>query len=377
LLTNYGVIDLLWFDWDGGDPQYDQAATYGLVRKLAPKIIINNRLDLGRGNSDREILSPNADYYTPEQSIGQFDNQRPWETCMTLGTQWSWKPDDTIKSLRECIDILVRCVGGDGNLLLNVGPMPSGEIEPRQVEVLQALGRWLQRNGDSIYSTRGGPCKPGPWGASTCRDNRIFLHVLNWTDTTLALPPLPCKVTGSSLLSGGNVAFKQTDQAVEITVDPKDRDPIDTIVVLDLDKPAAAIAPVNVPSGSLAAGKPASASNVFQNSPAYGPDKAFDDDRDTRWAADAGVKQAWLQVDLGKPMSFNRAVIDEAYPRIRRFQLEKRDGDSWKSFFEGKTVGEKAVFDFDTVTASQVRLNVLEADDGATIWEFQLLMRNP
>jgi alpha-L-fucosidase len=377
LLTNYGVIDLLWFDWDNGKPLYDQTATYALVHSISPKIIINNRLDIGPENSDREILSPSADYYTPEQDIGQFDNTRPWETCMTLGTQWSWKPNDTIKSLRECIDILVRCVGGDGNLLLNVGPMPSGEIEPRQVEVLQALGRWLQRNGDSIYSTRGGPYKPGPWGASTCRDNRVFLHVLNWPDTTLVLPPLPCKVTGSSLLSGGKVFFKQNDQDFEIIVDPKDRDPLDTVVVLDLDKPAASLAPIQVPSGSLAAGKPATASNVYQNSPIFGPDKAFDDDRDTRWACDSGVKQAWLQVDLGKPMAFNRAVIKEGFDRIRRFQLEKREGDEWKPFFEGKTVGEKTAFDFDAVTAQQIRLNVLEALDGPTIWEFQLLMRKP
>ena len=377
LLSNYGPIDLLWFDWDGGDPQYDQAATYDLVRSLAPKIIINNRLDLGPGNSDRVILNPNADYYTPEQAVGQFDNTRPWETCMTLGTQWSWKPDDTIKSLRECIDILVRCVGGDGNLLLNVGPMPSGEIEPRQVEILEGMGRWLQRYGDSIYATRGGPYKPSPWGAATCRDNRVYLHILSWPDTILVLPPLPCKVTGSSLLSGGKVAFRQTDQTFEIIVDTKDRDPLDTIVVLDLDKPADPLIPIKVPSGSLAAGNPASASNVFQNSPAFGPDKAFDDDRDTRWACDSGVKQAWLQVDLGKPAAFNRAVIEEGFDRIQRFQLEKRDGDSWKPFFEGKTIGPRGIFDFDTVTAQQVRLNVLEADDGPTIGEFQLLMRKP
>lgn len=378
ILTNFGPIDLLWFDWDNGKPLYDQAATYGLVKSLAPKIVINNRLDIGPGSSDREILSPNADYYTPEQAIGQFDNQRPWETCMTLGTQWSWKPDDKIKSVRECINILIRCVGGDGNLLLNVGPMPNGEIEPRQVEVLEGLGRWLKANGESIYSTRGGPYISGPWGASTRKGNRIFLHPLDGEENTLRLSNLPCKITASHTLAGGKVVpLTQTPEGIEISVDPKGRDPFDTVIVLDLDKSAESIEPLRVLLTSLAVGKSASASNVYQNSADYGPDKAFDGDPDTRWACDAGVKQAWLQVDLGKPMSFNRAVIKEGYDRIQRFQLEKREGNQWKSFFEGKTIGENGAFDFPTVTAQQVRLNVLEAEDGPTIWEFQLLTKKP
>jgi alpha-L-fucosidase len=83
LLTNYGPIDLLWFDWDGGEPRYEQQQTYGIVKTLQPQIVVNNRLDLGPGNSDRQILSPHADYYTPEQQVGAYDDQRPWESCMT------------------------------------------------------------------------------------------------------------------------------------------------------------------------------------------------------------------------------------------------------------------------------------------------------
>ena len=70
-----------------------------------------------------------------------MQTDRPWETCMTIGDQWAWKPNDNIKSLKTCLQTLVQVVCGDGNLLFNVGPMPDGRIEPRQVETLKEDGR--------------------------------------------------------------------------------------------------------------------------------------------------------------------------------------------------------------------------------------------
>jgi alpha-L-fucosidase len=364
LCTNYGRLDILWFDGLGGTAKdWDSEKLFPMIRSLQPQIVINNRAGLP------------ADHDTPEQEIGKFQNTRPWESCITICNQWAWKPDDTMKSLKQCLDTLIRCAGGDGNLLFNVGPMPDGRIEPRQADRLREMGSWLRQYGKSIYATRGGPYKPGQWGASTYQADRVYLHILKWSDETLSLPPLPCKVTGSSLMTGGKLSFKQTDQAIEIAVDPKDRQDIDTIVVLELDKPANTIAPINIHSASLAAGKKATASNVHQKDPNYGPDKAFDDDDATRWATDSGTHQAWLQVDLGKPTAFNRVIIHEACPpaRIQKFQLERLEGDAWKPFFEGTTVGEKGEFKFETVTAQQVRLNILEATEGPTIWEFRIL----
>ena len=78
---------------------------------------------------------------------------------MTICRQWAWKPNDEMKSLQQCLHSLVLCAGGDGTLLFNVGPMPDGRIEPRQVERLKEMGAWLARYGDTIYRTRGGPWK--------------------------------------------------------------------------------------------------------------------------------------------------------------------------------------------------------------------------
>ena len=251
LLTRFGRIDLLWFDWDGGTIPWDQEGTYRLVRGAQPAIIVNNRLDCSFGglSADKDI-GPQADYLTPEQVIGAYNDKQPWETCMTLGTQWSWKPDDKIKTVDEVIRILAGCAGGDGNLLLNVGPMPDGRIEPRQVDVLKGVGAWLVRCGESIYGTRGGPFKPGEYGASTRRGNRIYLHVFAWTGPSLRLPPIPAKVVGSRVLGGGAATVRQTESALEIFVAEGDRHPADTVVVLELDGPAAGIPAIEMPAGS-------------------------------------------------------------------------------------------------------------------------------
>ena len=362
ICSNYGRIDIVWFDGLGGSAKdWDAENLFRMIRQLQPHVIINDRAGLP------------ADHDTPEQTIGGFQRGRPWETCMTICQQWAWKPNDQMKSLKECIQTLVRVAGGDGNLLFNVGPMPDGRIEPRQVDRLKEMGDWLRKHGESIYGTRGGPFKTTASLASTYKDNVVYVHILDWPNDTITLPALPKRVRDSSLLTGGTVSVRQTLETIEIQMPAQNRQEMDTIVKLELDGPAADIEPIVISSASLASGKKATASNVFQNSREHGPDKAFDDDPGTRWATDSGVKQAWLEVDLGKPVTFARAAISEAYDRVRRFELQYRDGADWKTFLQGTRIGEKYAQDFPPVTAQYVRLSILEATDGPTIWEFQLL----
>ncbi len=379
LLSKYGRIDLLWFDWDGREPMYDQPRTYQIVRNLQPDIVVNNRLDLGPSNSNRQILSPHADYYTPEQQVGAYDDQRPWESCMTTSRkgQWAWGgSDDGVKSLEDCLGMLIRCAGGDGNLLLNVGPMPSGEIAPEQAGLLKEMGAWLAEYGESIYGTRGGPFKPGDYGASTRRGNTLYLHVCEWTDDPLTLPGIPLQVLRSRVLSGGKVDVRQTAGGLQVSVPENDRQTIDTVVVLELDGPALELAAIDVPEPvSLTTNAKATASNVFRNQAQYGPDKAVDGHRETRWATDSGVEAAWLEVDLGKSATFDRAVVRQAFPelqRIREFAIEYWQDEQWKPCYRGHNLGAKLVASFEPVTAQRVRLNIAESTDGPTIWEFQL-----
>jgi alpha-L-fucosidase len=237
LLSGYGRIDLLWFDTDGGPALWDQTQTYQLVRSLQPGLIINNRLDMGSMDDyNQQKILPEADYKTPEQHVGAFDCQHPWESCMTLGTQWSWKPLDTIKSSSQCIRILVQCVTGDGNLLLNIGPMPSGKIEPRQVQVLEEIGEWLGRYGESIYGTRGGPYRNGEWGGSTRKGNVVYLHIMKWYNGRITLPPMNGKITKSRAITGGEVTVDQTADGITLSIRQEKPDTSHTIVRLEFDR---------------------------------------------------------------------------------------------------------------------------------------------
>jgi len=163
---------------------------------------------------------------------------------MTICQQWAWKPNDRLKDLKECIDLLVTNAGYDGNFMLNVGPMPDGRIEPRQVERLREVGRWMKQYGRSIYGTRGGPFVPAKWGVSTCKDNLIYVHVLRWPgDGPIRLPDVGKKILGSRMVSGGTVGLKQSDREIVLSVPKADRQQLDTVVELGLDGSATDIPP--------------------------------------------------------------------------------------------------------------------------------------
>jgi alpha-L-fucosidase len=281
LSSNYGRLDILWFDGLGKPARdYDGEGLVRIIRGLQPRIIINNRTGLPE------------DHDTPEQRVGKYQDQRPWESCITIGRQWAWKPDDELKSLKECLQTLVLCAGGDGNLLFNVGPMPDGRIEARQVNRLKEMGSWLSKYGESIYGTRGGPWKPQKAVASTRKGNTVFLHVLRWDGESLVLPDIGRKVKQASLFGGGRAGVTQNDGKLVVGVPPAERDAVDTVIRLELEGSA-----MDIPSFTLGSPVKATASNVYRNDAyAFGPGMAFDNDSDTRWATDTGTRQAWIAV---------------------------------------------------------------------------------
>jgi alpha-L-fucosidase len=379
LVTRYGPLVTMWFDMPREFGPEQGVPVVDLLRQLQPDIVINNRAYAATGRTGQfghqQVV---GDYDTPEQRVGGFQRDRAWETCMTICRQWSWKPDDRLKSIDECVNVLVQTIGGDGNLLLNVGPMPDGRIEPRQAERLAELGRWVAQNAAGIYDTRGGPFMPGRYGASTCRGEQVFVFVTRWPeDGPLRLPSLGADVLGATTADDVGVAVAQDDDGIAIDLPPARRAPSATMVALRLDRDAFGIAPVRVPaapSGSVAFGRPAAASNTFRGQPEYGPDHAFDDDPDTRWATDSGTGEAWLEVDLGAPTTIGRIEIDEPeeFARVRRFELQTGEGGNWTTFHRGTTLGPHWTHTFSLPPARRLRLLILEATDGPTLREVQV-----
>ncbi len=223
LITDYHT-NILWFDgqWESSWTHADGMELYKYIRDLRDDILINNRVDKGftsmAGMTDN-VSKYAGDYGTPEQRIGGFNQEIPWESCITVGDQWAWKPGENLKSVSNIVHTLIKTVGGDGNLLLNVGPMPDGRIEPRQVELLKGVGAWIKVNGEAIYGTRGGPFMPNDKLASTHKDRYVYLHVMDASLKEISLPlPQGVKASRVSILGGKAVSYDNRDRALVIRV---------------------------------------------------------------------------------------------------------------------------------------------------------------
>ena len=169
-----------------------------MIRELQPRILINNRDGLPE------------DFDTPEQRIGKFQNDRPWESCITICNQWAWKPDDEMKSLQECLETLIRCAGGDGNLLFNVGPMPDGRIEPRQVERLEEMGDWLKKYGETHLRHARRPLEAHQVPRQHAQRQHHLRAPARLEGQTVTLPNIPRKIIRSSVLTGGTARVNQS-----------------------------------------------------------------------------------------------------------------------------------------------------------------------
>ena len=162
----------------------------------------------------------------------------PLETAETINRSWGFNiTDRSYKSVAALVRYLVRAAGSNANFLLNVGPMPNGEIQPEFAERLREIGVWLDDYGESIYGTRGGPIDPAPWGVTTRRGNTVYVHVLDWNAPVLALPELPGPVRSARVLrTGREASFDVVDGAIVLRLPDRPTGTIDEIVALEIER---------------------------------------------------------------------------------------------------------------------------------------------
>lgn len=372
IIKKYGPLLVMWYDV----PQrFDSIRGQGVlnhVRAIDPGILVNNRLT---NDGVQWHLGGIGDFDTPEQRVGTFQNDRPWETCMTIARQWAWKPNDEVKSLEQCLHSLIRTAGGDGNLLFNVGPKPDGTIEPLQARRLREMGQWLEKYGYSIYGTRGGPFKPTDWGVSTRKDDKIYLHILKWQGDSpqIRIPDFGMEIKTCRLANGGEVTITRQDREYLVQFSVDCLEPLNTVVELTVDGNAINIPPMEIPAQSLSFNKPVKAST---NPNPHWRDAGSVNNGDWvghYWTPANDDKNPWIEIDLEKPEKISKFILFESGEAVQKFEVQVLINDVWKTAYTGKSVENGKPITLPEITTQKVRLVLNEFSSVPGIYEFIIL----
>lgn len=402
LLTNYGKISLLWIDYEGSPSPVNPKEIYDLALKLQPEIIVNNRLDVFHTDESHAYVGANGDYATPEGFVAGY-GAIPWETCTNLGHQWAWKINDSPRQISEAATTLLRCVGGNGNLLLNVGPDSLGQMPADFVNRLHELGNWIKPRAPAVYNTNGGPYTPTNDYVCTFKSKMLYLNIFALKGDTLTLPALPAKINKATLINGKEVHFIQQKSSLKLILPQADREKIATLIKIVTDKELSKIGLISPfsTSGSLAynclSGASSSIGQFLHDSSA-----AFDDNSNTHWKLgrkkDADFSKyygkflsyrseevkslydtaGWLEVDLGKPQTVKRIYVSEFVfldSEIKGFEVQYEKDGKWLTIAKGTKMGEWKQ-NITPVIARKFRLVILERAGFSGIKEFQLFADN-
>lgn len=247
LLTNYGPIGVMWFDgeWESTWSHQYGKPLYDLCRSLQPNVIVNNRVDVGRAGMAGMTIGDHyaGDFGTPEQEIPSRGLPGvDWETCMTMNDHWGFNAvDDNWKSSRQLIRMLCDIASKGGNFLLNVGPTAEGLIPAASIERLEAIGRWMDVNGEAIHGTRSSPFSSLPFGRCTQKredaDTKLYFHVFDWPTSGklridgLGNDPLSARILGRP---DQDVKIEPHDAAIVLHVGPDIPDIDCTVVELTI-----------------------------------------------------------------------------------------------------------------------------------------------
>ena len=229
ILTNYGKVDLIWFDgdWERSARQWKAPEIREYLHELNPEIVINSRLQ-GYG-----------DYDTPEQGAPVIAPARPWEFCMTINNNWGFrKHDNDYKTSRMIIRIFCDCLTMGGNLLLDVGPKADGTLDPRQEQILLDLGSWIDDNREAVYGTDKGINYRYFLGGSTVAKDRKTLYLISYDrpDEYLCVKGIQTPIKRVSVLhSNETLQYRHSAGQLWINIAKDQMHRFATVIKIELD----------------------------------------------------------------------------------------------------------------------------------------------
>ncbi len=242
LLTQYGPIGAIWFDgyWDHDEDEvpfdWHLREQYDLIHSLQPACLIgnNHHVNVHPGEDiqifERDVPGQNTAGYSGDMDISSL----PLETCQTMNGMWGYKiKDQDYKSVPELVRYLVSTAGMGANLLLNIGPQPSGELPEAALERLKGIGQWLRTYGETVYDTTAGDFPAQDWGTSTRRGDTLYVHVTNASTPDIHLPMKAEIVSASAFDTGEKVNYTPDARRGGYTLHLSDKpEAIDYIIVL-------------------------------------------------------------------------------------------------------------------------------------------------
>lgn len=233
LIRNYDP-DILWFDTPHKLPPWENLRILDAVRKLKPSLVVNGRLIRGLG-----------DYLnTADRPSGLHPTQGDWEAIPTTNESYGYNANDhSHKPPSFFIRLLASAAARGGNILMNVGPRGDGLMDPTDIAILDGIGTWWKLNGESIRGTTATPLPIQPWGESTLKGNRLYLHVFSWPKdgNNLVIGGMNCEVTRAFLLADPShqLEVRRDGPDLFVKVPAVAPDPADSVIVLESDHPPA------------------------------------------------------------------------------------------------------------------------------------------
>lgn len=352
LATQYGPLTTMWFDGTEPLKSTDWLGAPDRIREYLHRVQPNIMLSNHSGAPE--------DFVSFESMVGPFDRRQPWESTEAINPSgWVFNQPMPTYPLRKLLRNLVYTIGRDGNYLLDVGPMPDGQLYPPDADRLREFAAFMKHNAEAVHGTRGGPYRDGDWGAATCKGNSIYLFISDRVANELHLIPIKAKIKSARRLDGGAMTFRVNSSGLHLQIPGREQPaarPLFLCVRLELDQPALSL-PILEAQPNLAA---TAKFNLTDPKLAH----LFDHDGNTAWDPALESLTSALEMDFGQQesigaISFSQRSQRASWHQYFRYSVQVRNtpAEPWRKVFDAHTcLGGIPILELPPTSARYLRL---------------------